>query len=87
MTDYLIAASDIHTGSKDALMTPEWKISGGQYVKASKFQIALWKAWEGITDEWGHPDFLILNGDVIDGNQSRSNGTEVWTTDLIDQID
>jgi len=43
--------------------------------------------FKNVAKKWRNPDKLILNGDLIDGLQYRSNMDECWTTDLQEQAD
>ena len=37
--------------------------------------------------EVGPVDILVVNGDAIDGHGKKSNGSELLTTDLLQQVD
>lgn len=46
----------------------------------------LWDCWMWLVKEWPALDLLILNGDEIDGKQSRAASTGLWTADLSEQV-
>ena len=50
-------------------------------------QPVLMDFFKKLAKKWRNPDKLILNGDLIDGLQYRSNLDECWTTDLQKQAD
>jgi hypothetical protein len=40
-----------------------------------------WDAYVAMTRKWAHPDILIVNGDTIEGTQSKQGGAELITAD------
>jgi len=40
-----------------------------------------------IAENWPRPDLLVINGDVVDGGQKKSEGTGVHTAKLDEQVD
>jgi len=46
-----------------------------------------WTEYKKITRKWLFPDVLLVNGDAIEGNQSKQGGAELITTDRNVQCD
>lgn len=46
-----------------------------------------WEAYQQMCKEWQSPDILIVNGDAIEGNQSKQGGAELITSDRLVQCD
>ena len=91
----IVVLSDVHVGSKYAVMSPTAKIGqplptddddveGGVY-HSTKAQRALYDAWKESVAAWKKPDILIINGELIDGPNPKQP-SEVWTTTLYDQM-
>lgn len=76
--ELLVIASDIHAGSTQALMPPEFTLSEEQVIKANALQLFFWQAWQHAC-AWvqdvagGDPYGLVLNGDMIEGDHHRSD--------------
>lgn len=82
----IVVVSDIHVGSRLAVCTPKAKMSDGSTYIANRAQLALYEAWNDVVSSWKYPDILVINGEPIDGQQGFNRGTEVWTTNYLDQI-
>jgi hypothetical protein len=87
----LVAVSDLHSGSKSALCTPEIVYSDGPGEdpgshRASSAQLALYECWQTLTKDWAKPDILLCCGDAIEGQARKDSGVGTWSTDLDDQV-
>lgn len=72
---------DIHTGSVVGLNPPDElpsRLIGSRY---------LWDCWMKTVDEWPSLDILLLTGDLVDGEQRKSTGKGVLTTDVGEQAE
>jgi hypothetical protein len=74
--------ADLHCGSVYGLTPPKYF---SQFHK--KIQSESWQAYKHIVDKWFAPDILIVNGDCIEGNQTRQGGAELITSDRNVQVD
>lgn len=75
--------SDTHCGSSYGLTPPmfyETKMS-----KRLRYQREAWEAYREISRRWYQPDILIVNGDLIEGTQSKQGGAELITPDRLVQ--
>lgn len=82
MPDTVVGIADLHCGSLVGLCPPNFAdhtING--------VQRKLWKRYRRCAKEWHKPDWLIVNGDAIDGKARRKYGAGQWTTSLIAQAD
>ncbi len=83
MTTRIVALADMHVGSAVGLALPDetpndcWR----------KVRRAIYGAWERCVDRYGGPDVLIVNGDIVDGQNRKKAGACIWTTDLMAQAD
>ena len=73
----LVIESDYHCGHWAGLTPPDWYQSG----KKGKHQKELWEFRKSVLKDIGRIDFLIVNGDCIDGKGARSGGSELSTSD------
>lgn len=76
-TTCCLVASDIHCLSTFAVLRPGFVTEEGNEIGLNKFQKWLWGAWEDCIAEVdtfarGRKYFLILNGDLIEGNHHRT---------------
>ena len=73
----LVIESDYHCGSQVGLVPPKhWQ--GG---KRGEHQKELWNFRKKVLKSLQPIDFLVVNGDCIDGKGEASGGTELITTD------
>jgi hypothetical protein len=78
----LLPLSDFHCGSRVGLTAPEDQ--GGPHKKE---QANLWE-WTKFQIQKILPvDYLLLNGDVIDGPNPRGGGSQQITTSSVEQIE
>ena len=74
--------ADLHCGSKWGLLSPD-----NEEHKQNIGQKYLWDCWLHLAKTWGKLDMLIINGDMIDGKQRKSDGTGILTANLSEQAD
>jgi len=79
----LVIESDYHAGHWAGLTPPDWYQSG----KKGKHQKELWEFRQSVLKDIGHIDFLVVNGDCIDGKGTRSGGSELSTSDRAEQCE
>lgn len=78
----VVIISDLHCGSTYGITPPdEWKSPN------KEIQEEAWNEYCRIANMWNSPDILIVNGDAIEGNQSRQGGAELLTPDRTVQGD
>src|SRR2546426_7815683 len=79
----VLVVSDLHCGSQWGLW-PERNmvLPDGRDLPLNKGQKYLLRCWEDMTRRVAalKPDILVVNGDVIDGEQYHQRGTEATTT-------
>jgi hypothetical protein len=75
----VLTVSDFHCGSEPGLTPPPWQQTelGGE----------LWEAFEEMIEPIRPIDILVGNGDLIDGKSYRTGGTDVITTDRVEQVE
>jgi 3',5'-cyclic AMP phosphodiesterase CpdA len=83
----VVALGDIHAGSKRAIALPEQDLCGGGKFSASEQQLELYGMWRRLTEQWANPDILIVNGDAVEGQARKENGTGNWSNDFDDQLE
>ena len=81
MTYRLLVLSDTHCGHRTGLTPPEWQCD--RYPDAIEF----WAWYTQTLEAIGPVDACLLNGDLIDGKQRRSHGSEALTVDPDEQVD
>ena len=79
----VLVIGDLHCGSIVGLTPPSWFISSKRDKKVSALQKEMWGNYKRMLDEIGYVDYLIVNGDAIDGHGKKSHGSELLTTDLL----
>jgi len=83
---------DFHCGHLVGLTPPEYQhkflqnsaTKSNKWYKISK---SLWSAFTGILKTLPPLDFLVINGDMVEGKGPRSGGTELITSDMHAQCD
>jgi hypothetical protein len=87
----VLILSDLHCGHKIGLTPPDWQsphdVENETISKYGTFQKEFWEWYITKLKEIGKVDILIINGDTIDGKGAKSKGTELITTDLLEQCD
>ena len=86
MSKRLVVVSDIHPCSKFGPVPPDWKMTDGSPAHTTKTTQEIFTFYEKCIDNFGKPDVLICNGDLVDGIQHLNAGREVWSTDTNEQI-
>lgn len=92
--------ADLHSGHLVGLTPPRWQFKVDEEMRDEwdDAEILRWEKWARIEKElWNEYtrlvrkhsplDFLIVNGDMIDGRGGKSGGTELITTDRNKQAD
>lgn len=87
MSKNVLVIGDLHCGAMSGLTPPQWIVSKGRNSFFSKLQEQMWEHYLEILKDFGKIDILVVNGDVIDGKGTRSGGTELITSDLLEQTD
>jgi hypothetical protein len=77
----VIALSDFHCGHLFGLTPPEWQVGGA----IGQSEEMIYRFFKSAVARAGHADVLLLVGDAIDGNGRKSGGTELITTDRLEQ--
>jgi hypothetical protein len=77
----ILVISDTHIGSVWGLMPSEMVTYMGNEIIANKGQKYLLQKWEEMKQQVGNYDILVLNGDIVDGVQSKTMGFESVITD------
>jgi hypothetical protein len=82
-----VVYSDLHIGSKYSVCSEEPELDDGSY-RPSPNQKKMMEAWYDARDAiiTKKPDFMVINGEPIDGDNFKSLGDSVWTTDLGNQM-
>jgi hypothetical protein len=83
-----IVVSDIHSGSIYGLQPPNFETFSGVKVQQNAGQEFLWKCWLDFAKRVRvfKPDFVIVNGDVVDGPQRKNQGAELALSAPGDQV-
>ncbi len=79
-----VLISDLHVGSRVGLSHPDYgpKRDGYEHIRD-----LLWSKWKEYSGgEWHRPDFMVINGESVDGQDKRRGGSEQWSTDITEQI-
>ena len=92
MVKYGAILSDLHCGHRVGLTPPSWQYkvpskSSTKRRKWHKIQEELWAAFDATLKKTPPLDFVVWNGDLIDGKGKRSGGTECISSSLDDQCD
>lgn len=80
--------SDLHVGSKYAVCSESPVRDKDSEYKPSRNQKKLLEGWHDSIDSISQkPRALVINGEPIDGDNKKSMGDSVWSTNLNDQMD
>ena len=83
-----VIISDMHCGHLVGLTPPPWQVRGdGWRAKFRKTQSQAWRWFDKQMSSLGNLDFIINNGDSVDGDGHRSGGTELISTDPMMQAE
>jgi hypothetical protein len=80
--------SDMHVGSAYAVCSPHPSIgdTGGEW-RPNRLQKKLYHTWLWVKDSLAQrPHVLCLNGEPIDGANSKQVGQQSWSTNINDQL-
>lgn len=81
----VVALGDLHVGSTVAVADPG---STPTNDAAAELRSRLFDRWrESAEGPWSRPDVLIVNGDIVDGQNPKGGGLGTWTNDLFHQAD
>jgi hypothetical protein len=83
-----IVVSDIHSGSIYGLQPPKFETFSSVTVEQNVGQQFLWQCWLDFAKRVKEfkPNFVIVNGDVVDGPQKKNQGTELALIAPGDQV-
>ena len=87
----LLVLADLHCGHMVGLTPPHWHISRGRSEETNlpthiaNTQRVMWNTYVAEVRKLGKVDFLIVNGDAVDGKGTKSGGTELITSDMDEQ--
>lgn len=82
-----IVVSDLHAGSIYGLLPPHFHTFDRVPKEQNAGQKYLWDCWLDFAARaaaW-HPDFVIVNGDCVDGMQKKNHGSELSLISMVDQ--
>jgi hypothetical protein len=82
----LVIMSDLHCGHRAGLTPPEYQFNK-ERNKFGQWQATLWDQYTEAIEKYQPIDWLVINGDAIDGKGERSGGTEQITVDRDEQTD
>lgn len=92
MIKHGLFCGDFHCGHVVGLTSPEWqrkKILSATTKRSKFYKIAndLWKHFVDILEQLPPLDFVVINGDLIEGKSHRTGGAELLTSDMLEQCD
>jgi hypothetical protein len=92
MKKRIIVVSDLHCGHVSGLTPPHYQYSEvdgstTKHNKWAKLQRELWIQFENLLEKFKPFDIGFELGDLIDGKESKSGGTELIYTDRNSQVD
>ncbi len=84
----VLVVSDLHVGSKHAIMPPEVIIESDdeairQRIEQNPIQEVIWEKWLEATEQKYHACYNL--GDSCEGTNPKSKGFDLWTTDVSQQ--
>lgn len=82
-----VVVSDLHAGSIYGILPPNFDTFEGVPRTQNAGQKYLWECWLDFSKRARafKPDFVIVNGDCVDGSQYRNDGSELSLLDWRDQ--
>jgi len=92
----ILVISDMHCGHNSGLTPPSWQYKVNPnpptdlIKKRNKFAVLQKEMWDWYADtikKLGKIDSLFVLGDVVDGPESKSGGTELITVDIEEQAE
>jgi len=87
----ILVVSDLHVGSSVSVMPDEVNIEPSdeqrsQRIASNPLQKRIFKEWEEMIDIVGKVDACFDLGDNVDGPNKKSNGFELWTSNMHQQV-
>lgn len=84
-----LVIADLHSGADTGLTHPNYDADRGSKKRRSHYDMrrAMWDWYETTVTSLPRLDWMIINGDAIDGSGWRSGGTEQLNTDRDDQCE
>ncbi len=91
MSKRILIVSDLHVGSSVSVMPDEVNIEPSdeqrsQRIASNPLQKRIFKEWEEMIDIVGKVDACFDLGDNVDGPNKKSNGFELWTSNMHQQV-
>lgn len=83
----ILCLSDIHPGSIDGMLPPDFQTSTGHTIGQNAGQRYTWECWLDMV-KWAAPqkvDAIVINGDVVEGKQYKGHGAELCLPLISDQ--
>ena len=80
-----LVISDLHCGHESGFTPPRYDYKTEFTIERYKVRRLIWKWLHREVKKRGPYDFMIVNGDCIDGRGEKSGGTELLTTDRLTQ--
>lgn len=91
MNSRILILSDLHCGHRAGITPTAYQMSASgnrrQWNKYAVLQAELWSWYVKTIKSLGKLRHVIVNGDAIDGEGSKSGGTELIVRDRIEQIE
>ena len=81
----IVVVSDTHCGHQYGLTPTKWNYRKTE--KPGRQRKLMWDWYRKMIKSLQPIDILVANGDLIDGTGKRSGGTELLTTDRIEQCE
>lgn len=78
----VVFISDLHCGSVFGITPPDYFSAHHKELQSES-----WSSYQTLVNKWKEPDILVVNGDAIEGRQSKQGGAELITPDRNVQVD
>jgi hypothetical protein len=87
----MLIVSDLHCGHRSGLTPPAFNHSVDNDAphhlkKQYRMRRELWRWFASAVNMIGEVDYLLINGDCIEGKGAKSGGTELITSDRNEQV-
>src|SRR5271170_4593952 len=82
-----LVLSDLHAGSAFGLLPPDFISAENNHIMPNSGQEYLYKHFDGLLKRLAprQIDFIVVNGDIMDGEQRKTNGDTLALHRLCDQ--
>lgn len=83
----ILCLSDIHPGSIDGMLPPDFITCGGRHIGQNAGQRYTWECFNDMI-AWAAPqkiDCVVIVGDLVEGKQYKGHGSELCLTLMPDQ--